>query len=830
MRAFADGLDLVIVVEEKRALIESQLRTILFGSPNAPAVIGKQDEAGQMLFQSFGALEPNDIAICIGERLLRRAPSEDLADRVERLKTAQAGFAASTDAAMRTPYFCAGCPHSTSTHLPEGARGYAGIGCHYMSQWMDRATEGYTHMGGEGANWVGEAPFSTRGHVFQNLGDGTYNHSGSMAIRFAAGSGVNMTYKILFNDAVAMTGGQRHDGGLTVPQVAAQVSAEGAKRVAIVTDEPEKYPAGMAWPAGITVHHRSELIPVQRDLAAIEGVTVMIYDQTCASEKRRRRKRGEFPDPDKRVIINDLVCEGCGDCGVKSNCVAVQPLETPLGRKRRIDQSTCNKDFSCINGFCPSFVTVHGAKPRRGRGIGANQSAEALPDPALPRIQGTYNIIISGVGGTGIVTVGAILSMAAHLEGKGFGAIDMAGLAQKGGAVFSHLRIAERPEDINAIRVSPGSADFLFGGDLAVSGNKKALSALAEGRSRVLVNTAEVLPGEFTRNADFSLPTERVKRSLIAAAGRDRVAFIDANAYAMALLGNTMGANLFLLGHAYQSGALPVSAAAIEQAIELNGEAIPMNLSAFRWGRRAVVEPDVVEVLVGARSTSEVQTQTLDQLIARRVAFLTAFQNADYAARYADRIEAVRRAELAALPGATALTDAVARSLFKLMAYKDEYEVARLYTDGHFAKQIADTFEGDNLRFEFHLAPPLLARLDPGTGEPRKMSFGPWMMKVFEVLARFKGLRGTALDPFGYTHERRIERSLIADFERQLDRIVAGLDVANHATALALAALPQKFRGFGPVKMRKLSSLQAEQAALLEKFERRESPTSIAAE
>src|SRR5712675_2004710 len=543
LKKFADGLDLIIVEEEKRSLIEVQVREELYGTANQPVCIGKKDERGDWLFPVKGALDPNEVAICIGERLLNYVTDEDLKSRVGRLKEAQRVLAETEDIAQRIPYFCSGCPHNSSTVVPEGTRAYAGIGCHYMVQWMDRATLGFTQMGGEGANWIGEAPFSKRPHVFQNIGDGTYNHSGYMSIRGAIASGVNITYKILFNDAVAMTGGQKNDGGLDVPQIARQVAAEGAKRVVVVSDEPKKYPSGTKWPDGLTFHHRDDLDAVQKELAEIPGCTVLIYDQTCAAEKRRRRKRGQFPDPDRRVIINELVCEGCGDCGVQSNCVSVQPLETEFGRKRTIDQSSCNKDFSCVKGFCPSFVTVHGAQLKKGKGVAQDQEVMALPEPAHPKLGRTYNIIVTGVGGTGIVTIGGILGMAAHLEGKGVGVIDMAGLAQKGGAVYSHMRVAERPEDIHAIRIAAGGADLVLGGDIVVAGNKKVLAAVKHGKTDMVINTAEFLPGDFTRNADFSLPTERLKRTILADAGPDKTHFVDATRIANALFGNTIGAN-----------------------------------------------------------------------------------------------------------------------------------------------------------------------------------------------------------------------------------------------------------------------------------------------
>jgi len=822
LKEFAQGLDLIIVVEEKRSLLEVQVREELYGTVNQPLCIGKKDEAGNWLFPVKGALDPNEVAICIGERLLKYHRNDEIIARVARLKDFQRIAAETRDVAQRIPYFCSGCPHNSSTVVPEGMRAYAGIGCHYMAQWMDRSTLGYTHMGGEGANWVGEAPFSNRNHVFQNLGDGTYNHSGYMAIRAAIASNTNITYKILFNDAVAMTGGQANDGGLTVPQVARQVAAEGAKRVVVVTDEPDKYSSDVEWPKGLTIHHRDDLIAVQKDLAEVPGVTVLIYDQTCAAEKRRRRKRHTFPDPDKRVIINELVCEGCGDCGVQSNCVSVQPLETEWGRKRLIDQSSCNKDFSCVKGFCPSFVTVHGAKLKKGVGVAADHDLPALPDPQLPAIDQTYNIIVTGVGGTGVVTIGGILGMAAHLEGRGVGVLDMAGLAQKGGAVFSYMRIAENPDAIHAIRVAAGRADLILGGDIVVAGTRRILASVKHGATAMVVNTAEFMPGEFTRNADFSLPSERLKRTIVADAGADKTHFINASGIASALFGQSIGANMFMVGYAYQLGAIPLSAAAIEQAIALNGEAIAMNRAAFHWGRRAAVDRAAVEKLAkpataiasDARRLSESFAETVE----RRVKFLTAYQNAAYAARYRALVGKVKAAEAARTPGQCELSEAVARYLFKLMAYKDEYEVARLYTDGAFLKQVETEFDGDNLRFEFHLAPPLLARRDKTTGLPRKMSFGPWLLPAFRLLAKFKGLRGTPFDPFGRSLERRTERKLIGDYEAMLDEVLPGLTPDNHPIAVALAAIPEKIRGFGHVKQQHLTAAKADEAALLEQF------------
>jgi len=822
LKEFAQGLDLIIVVEEKRSLLEVQVREELYGTANQPICIGKRDEEGNWLFPVKGALDPNDVAICIGERLLKYHRNDDLIGRVGRLKEAQRIAAETKDVAQRIPYFCSGCPHNTSTVVPEGMRAYAGIGCHYMAQWMDRATLGYTHMGGEGANWVGEALFSNRNHVFQNLGDGTYNHSGYMAIRAAIASNTNITYKILFNDAVAMTGGQANDGGLTVPQVARQVAAEGAKRVVIVTDEPAKYPNDTAWPKGVTIHHRDDLIAVQQELAQVQGVTILIYDQTCAAEKRRRRKRHTFPDPDKRVIINELICEGCGDCGVKSNCVSVQPLETEWGRKRTIDQSSCNKDFSCVKGFCPSFVTVHGAKLKKGSGVAADHELAQLPDPKLPLIDHTYNIIVTGVGGTGVVTVGGILGMAAHLEGRGVGVLDMAGLAQKGGAVFSYIRFSEKPEDIHAIRVAAGRADLVLGGDIVVAGTKKVLATVKHGATQMVINTDEFLPGEFTRNADFSLPSERLKRTIVADAGADKAHFVDASRIANALFGQSIGANMFLVGFAYQLGAIPLSAMAIEEAIELNGEAVAMNQAAFHWGRRAVVDHAAVEALAkpapSSASDAEHLSESFAETVERREKYLTAYQNSAYAKRYRRFVDKAKAAEASRAPGKSGLADAVARYLFKLMAYKDEYEVARLYTDGAFEKQVKGEFDGDNLRFEFHLAPPILARLDPATGLPRKMSFGPWILPAFALLAKLKFLRGTGLDPFGRSLERQTERKLIGGYETMLDEVLERLTPENHHLAVGLAVIPEKIRGFGHVKQKHLTAVKADEAVLFEQF------------
>ncbi|MBS3647851.1 indolepyruvate ferredoxin oxidoreductase family protein [Pseudaminobacter sp. 19-2017] len=827
---FVRGLETVVVVEEKRSLIEVQLKEALYNTAHRPLIVGKTDERGGSLFSAGGALDPNDIAIALGERILRTiGASEEIASRLSRIRQFQAMLADTKDIGQRTPYFCSGCPHNTSTKVPEGSIAGAGIGCHFMVLWMDRATDSFTQMGGEGAQWVGQAPFVTRDHIFQNLGDGTYNHSGSLALRFARGSGANITFKILYNDAVAMTGGQPVEGGLSVHAIAEQVRAEGIERIAVVSDEPEKYAS--PFPAGTTIHHRDDLDLVQRELREVKGVSVLIYDQTCASEKRRRRKRGAYPDPDRRVIINELVCEGCGDCGVKSNCVSVQPVETEFGRKRRIDQSSCNKDFSCVNGFCPSFVTVHGAKLKRAKGLAGSENPLAdVPEPAPFRLdQGGWSAIVDGVGGTGVVTIGAILGMAAHLEGKGCGIIDMAGLAQKGGAVFTHVRIAETPEQIHAIRVAAGKADLVLGCDLVVSGSRKVLAAVREGHTTFIANTAEVMPGEFTRSADFSLPTERLKRAIRSAAGPERVHFFDATGTAAALFGNSIGANMFLLGVSYQRGALPLSAEAIERAITLNGEAVAMNIAAFHWGRRAAHQPDHVRRLVQAagNAPASIEAQSLDDVIARRVAFLTGYQNVAYAERYADRVAAVRQAENKVGPGSTELTEAVARGLFKLMAVKDEYEVARLYTDGSFKRQLAKEFDGYD-RLEFHLAPPILGQRS-ADGEPRKSRFGGWMMTGFRVLAAMKGLRNSFVDPFSYLAERRAEQALLRRYEEDLDLVLSLLEPRRLEAAVALASLPQLIRGYGHIKQASIARADAERQRLLQRLHQPETERLVPA-
>jgi indolepyruvate ferredoxin oxidoreductase len=812
--AFAHGLDLIVVVEEKRSLIESQVKEQLFDTPDRPRVIGKRNEHGEWLFRASGALDPIDIAVAIGERLLAGREDAALAARVAELRRLRESPPLAPEAFTRLPYFCAGCPHNTSTVVPEGARAYAGIGCHYMAQWMDRATEGFTQMGAEGVNWIGEAPFSKRRHVFQNIGDGTYIHSGSLAIRAAVVAGTTITFKLLYNDAVAMTGGQKLDGGMTVGQMAAQCLAEGVKRVDVVTDEPGKYAKG-AIPKGVAVHHRRDLDAVQRDLAAIDGVTVLIYDQTCAAEKRRRRKRGTYPDPDTRVFINAEVCEGCGDCGVKSNCVAVAPLETPLGRKREIDQSACNKDFSCLEGFCPSFVTLEGAKVRAGsRAHGSPPPVGPLPEPELPALDKPYAMLVTGVGGTGVVTVSAVLAQAAHLAGLGFGSIDMTGLAQKGGAVACHMRVAARPEALHAIRVGTAHADLVVGGDLVVTAANKVLETMRPGHSAVVHSTYEMTTGDFTRHPDLEVPGDKLAGAIASRAGAAPLFTFDAHELALALFGDAIYANIILLGAAYQRGHVPINALAIEEAIGLNGVAVEANRQAFRYGRLVAHDPAAAERLLGHKAEARAP-ETLADLVDLRARHLAAYQDDALAARYRAAVARIEGLERERAPGASGLAEAVARGYFKLLAYKDEYEVARLYTDGRFAAEVAQKFEGVR-RITFHMAPPLLGRLlKDRAGRPRKVRLGPWLMPVLRLMARGKRLRGTRWDVFGYTAERRRERQLIADYERLLEEIAGRLAPETHATAIALAALPKEVKGFGHVKLANYEKAKRRESELL---------------
>ncbi len=828
LKRFAEGLEEIVVVEEKRAFIEPQIKEILYhmSADRRPRVLGKTDETGKPFISPCRELQPSGIARALAERIKRYRWDDRFEARLKRIEDADRALEALQPPLERTPYFCSGCPHNTSTRVPEGSQALSGIGCHFMAQWMDRRTDTYTHMGGEGATWIGLAPFTEMGHVFQNMGDGTYFHSGYLAVRACVAANVNMTFKILYNDAVAMTGGQPVDGQLSVPQLTRQLAAEGIQRIAVVTDEPHKYPIGTVFAAGVTVHHRDQLDAVQRELREWQGVSALVYDQTCAAEKRRRRKRGTFPDPQKRAFINQAVCEGCGDCSVKSNCLSVTPVETEFGRKRAIDQSSCNKDYSCINGFCPSFVTVHGGRLRKHKTGAAAVESTALPDPALPQIDRPFNILVAGVGGTGVVTIGALLGMAAHLEGKGASILDITGLAQKGGAVLSHVRIARRPEDIHAVRVAAGDADLVLGCDLVVAGNKEALSRMRAGASRAIVNDHETPTAGFTRNPDLVFPGAGLKDIIRRATGAARAEFVDATALATALLGDSIASNLFMLGFAYQKGQIPVSADAILRAIELNAVSVEMNRRAFEWGRRAAHDVKAVEAQARpalaqapdlAQGNMHKMSRTFEDVVARRVADLTAYQNAAYAKRYEALVARAKRAEAERAKGMAGFAEAVARYAYKVMAYKDEYEVARLYTDGAFLASVRNAFEGD-YKLRFHLAPPLLAARDLVTGELQKREYGPWMLAAFRALAKLKVLRGSALDPFGYSAERRAERAAIGAYETLLDELCAGIDHDKHALAVELASIPEHVRGYGHVKERHLKAAKSRQDELLAAF------------
>ena len=844
--AFAHGLKEILVVEEKRQILEYAIKEELYNLPDSdrPRVYGKFDEKdgaggewsvpmGNWLLPAHYELSPALIAKAIAKRLEKFDLPADvrarIAARIAVIEAKERALAKPRVTADRKPWFCSGCPHNTSTNVPEGSRAMAGIGCHYMTVWMDRNTSTFSQMGGEGVAWVGQAPFTTEKHVFTNLGDGTYFHSGLLAIRAAIAAKVNITYKILYNDAVAMTGGQPVDGVLTVPQITQQLAAEGAVKIVIVTDEPEKYTSAIKLADGVTVHHREQLDTIQRELRELSGTSILIYDQTCATEKRRRRKRGAFPDPAKRAVINEAVCEGCGDCSVKSNCLSVEPLETEYGTKRQINQSTCNKDFSCVNGFCPSFVTVEGGqlkKPAAASLDFSSQNLPPLPEPTIPEIGTPYGVLVTGVGGTGVVTIGALLGMAAHLENKGVTVLDITGLAQKGGAVMSHVQIANRPEDIHATRIAMGEASLVIGCDALVTAGDEALSR-TNAKTRVAVNTAATPTADFIKNPQWRFPGSSAEHDIRAAVG-EACDFIDANKLAVALLGDAIYTNPFMLGYAWQHGWLPLGLPALLRAIELNGVQVDKNKAAFEWGRRAAHDLNAVQALLkptaapagagdaAAQKIVTLHTQSsLEQLVAKRERYLTDYQDAAYAQRYRALVERVRLAE-AALPGhgtQPRLAEAVARNLHKLMAYKDEYEVARLYADPAFVEKLRASFEGD-WKLRFYLAPPLFAKRD-AHGHLVKKAYGPWMLSAFKLLAKFKFLRGGAFDIFGKTEERRTERALIVEYEALVEELLKGLNESNLALALELANLPDSIRGYGHVKENNLKAVRSKWQQLL---------------
>jgi indolepyruvate ferredoxin oxidoreductase len=833
MRTFARGLDEIIVIEEKRPLIEPQLKDILYGLPPEarPRIVGKDIAPAEANFERRLLLSDKldfssaEIALLIAARLRERFAPERLRARVAQIEERLAASKREAIDLDRQPWFCSGCPHNTSTKVPEGSLALAGIGCHWMANWIrPESTRTTTQMGGEGVTWVGLEPFTDTPHIFVNLGDGTYYHSGILAIRQAIAAKSTITYKLLYNDAVAMTGGQPVEGPLSVPIIVAQLRAEGVARIVVVTDDPTRYEHVPLGDADIPIYHRDRLDHVQRELRETKGVSVLIYDQTCAVEKQRRRKRSEYPDPALRLVINEEVCEGCGDCGAVSNCTALAPVETELGRKRSIDQSRCSKDTSCLKGFCPSFVTVEGGRLKKGASRDLETEAQRqfgeLPEATLPALDRPYRVLLTGIGGSGILTASAVLGIAGQLDGIGVLGLDMTGMSQKNGGVISHVHFAGFQDALTAARIGVGDADAVLALDSLVAVRPEWLARVTRGHTRFVGNTAKVMPGQFTGEPDLAFPLEHLQRVVDAEVGSGRSDWLDVNQLAQRLLGDSMPANLLLLGYAWQKGLLPVTRQAIERAIELNGVGVDANRAAFLWGRRAAVDIDAVHRLVMPALPIKFmprRTDTLERLVTDRSTRLTVYQDAAYATRYAAMIGRVQAAEQAAGLTKHALAKAVARSYFKLLAYKDEYEVARLHAESGFLKRISDQFEGD-YRIAFHLAPPILAPRDPDTGLPVKRRFGPWMLPAFRVLAKLKGLRGTPFDPFGYTAERRMERKLIRDYEALIDELITGLTGANYETAMALASLPDTIRGFGHVKLAAVEAAQREQAALLTRF------------
>jgi indolepyruvate ferredoxin oxidoreductase len=844
-RSFAQGLQEILVVEEKRQVIEYQVKEELYNwrADVRPNVLGKFDEAEgddsggewsqpnpsqNWLLRAQADLTPALVAKAIAKRLKKLGVDRDTATRIDaRVALIDAKerslqtLNATSAAGERIPYFCSGCPHNTSTQVPEGSRAVAGIGCHYMAVWMDRSTVTFSQMGGEGVSWVGQAPFTTDRHVFANLGDGTYFHSGLLAVRQSIAAGVNITYKILFNDAVAMTGGQPVDGTLRVPEMTRELEAEGAKRIVVVTDEPEKYDAVTHLAPGVTVHHRDELDAIQKQLREIEGCTVIVYDQTCATEKRRRRKRGTLVEPAKRVVINELVCEGCGDCSVQSNCLSVEPIETEFGRKRRINQNSCNKDFSCVKGFCPSFVTVEGGQMKSAKKNAGNDrpnpfTLPAIPEPTLPLAEAAWGIVVTGIGGTGVITIGQLLGMAAHLEGKGIVTQDAGGLAQKGGGTWSHVQIAHRMDAIFTTKVGASEADLVIGCDPIVAANKATLAVMREGRTFVALNTHGTPTAAFVTNPNWQFPEGNCEAAIAGAAGAALVGHLDADALSTQLLGDSIYTNPLMLGYAWQMGRVPLGHAALMRAIELNGVQVDNNKAAFEWGRRAAHDLPAVQALLKkpGQVIGFVKKPGLAEMLARRIEFLTAYQDAVYAAQYRSFVEKVQAAE--APLASTKLTEAVARYLFKLMAYKDEYEVARLHTDPAFLDKIAAQFEGD-YTLNYHLAPPLLAKRN-GKGELVKRPFGPWMLTAFKLLAKLKGLRGGAFDVFGQTEERRQERALIVEYRACVEELLKSLNAQTLSLAVEIARVPEDIRGYGHVKQRHLDAARPKWDALMARW------------
>jgi indolepyruvate ferredoxin oxidoreductase len=823
LKSFIVGLEEVLIIEEKRPIVEEQVKSILYNLDNVsrPLITGKMDEQNQVQFQTTTELTPTQIAQVLVKRLKKYYSNGVMDDYINLLN--EKGAHLRPLAMQRIPYYCSGCPHNTSTKVPEGSRALAGIGCHYMVTWMNRNTSTFTQMGGEGVPWIGQAAFTETEHVFANLGDGTYYHSGILAIRQAVASKVNITFKLLYNDAVAMTGGQPLDGPLNLPQLTQQLRAEGIEYIALVSDDIEKYKSMTGFAPNIEIEHRDEFETMQQKYRGLKGTSVLIYDQTCAAEKRRRRKRKLMEDPPVRVFINENVCEGCGDCGKKSNCVSILALETEFGRKREIDQSSCNKDYSCVKGFCPSFVTIHGGQLRKKSSLlkdDFKSNVIEVPDPQIPKLEGVYDILMTGIGGTGIVTVGALLGMAAHLEGKGCTILDITGLAQKNGQVTCHLKLAPKTEDIHAVRITTGNADLVIGSDYVVTANPEMLDKMRMGKTKIIFDPRKSMSGDFTQNPDAYFPEKLLHENLTVTVGEENIFPIHAHDLASSILGDAIYSNAFLLGYAYQKGFLPLSGEAIEKAIELNGVSVASNKLAFLWGRRAAHDPKTLHALIGRDEKGEEKKKfasAAKDIIKIRMAFLEEYQNKKYAQKYEDVVKKIVDVDARFQKEDQILSTIVAKNYAKLMAYKDEYEVARLYTKGDFMKKIEDHFEG-NYKLQFHLAPPLIAKKDKVTGHLKKKSYGPWMMRGFKLLAGLKFLRGGMLDPFSYMQERKMERGLISDYEETIAYLTKHLNNDNYEIACDIANIPEEIRGFGHVKEEHLQKARLKQQKLLDQF------------
>ena len=818
---FSKGLETIIVVEEKRSLIEYQIKEILFNKFSDIKILGKQNFDGSTLFPSSGALNPGLIATKLGSLIYNKNQNSVLKSKIEEINNLIIEKR-SIDTIKRTPYFCSGCPHNTSTQIPAGSRAVTGISCAYLVQNMERNNQGFAQMGSEGATWVGESLFSNRDHIFQNLGDGTYIHSGILSIRHAVAAKTKITFKILYNEAVALTGGQALDGLPTVAQISRQLSAEGVEKIAIITDEPNKYTNKEVFAKNSFIYHRKDLIKVQKEFSEINSTTVIIYDQGCAAEKRRKRKRLLLPEPKRKIFINDLVCEGCGDCGIKSNCVSILPLETEFGRKRKIDQSNCNKDFSCIDGFCPSFVSLIGEVNTKKHidNLMVSNLRENLVDPILPEINKFYGIMITGIGGTGIVSMGALLGTAALIDGRGAGVLDMTGLAQKGGAVKSFLRIFERPEEISTIRLSYNDTNLLLGCDLLVSNDEDVLLTLQKAKSKAIINSDEALTGEFTRNPDLSIPSDKIQKNFMDIIGKNNVSFIPTTKIVRKILGEDVPSNMFVVCYAYQAGLIPIKASSIEQAIKLNNVSVDFNLGAFRLGRQTFLKKDNIYKLVKSNEIeddSEKISLNFDEKVSRRYEYLIKYQNEGYAKKYIKLIDIVKQCEKKLKIKKKSLSDAVTLNYFKLMAYKDEYEVSRLYTDPQFKRKISASFEG-NFKIYLHLAPPLFSKKNSATGESEKIKIGPWILHLMKILASLKFLRGTIFDPFGYLKERKNERKLIKNYHDRIIEITSKLKLNNYETAYQIASIPEKIRGFGYIKENNINTAKTLEASLVAKL------------